>query len=146
MAVTVVVATPEALVVAVTVDAIPAPLARLAKVTVTPLSRLLPASFTVTESGVAKAVPNWVLWLLPEFTVTEAGGPGVLVSWRVVLALPAVTFTVYRLPAVALAVTVALATPEALVVAVGEESLYRISQFRGEFFITIQRQNPWLGA
>ncbi len=41
-----------------------------------------------------------------------------MVNWKVALALPAVAVTVYGPPTVALAVTVALATPDALVVAV----------------------------
>ena len=60
MAVTVAVATPDALVVAVAV-VIPAPLAGPAKVTVTPLIGLLPASFTVTDKGFANAVLICVL-------------------------------------------------------------------------------------
>ena len=93
-AVTVAVATPEALVVAV-VETMLAPVPGPAKVTVTPLSRLLPASFTVTDSGVAKAVFTVALCPPPEFTVTEAAGPGVLVNaGMVVLTLPAVAVTV----------------------------------------------------
>ncbi len=60
MAVTVAVATPDALVVAVAV-VIPAPLAGPVKVTVTPLIGLLPASFTVTDKGFANAVLICVL-------------------------------------------------------------------------------------
>ena len=92
-AVTVAVATPEALVVAVTV-AMPAPEAGPVKVTVAPEIGLLEASFTVTESGVAKAVLTVVLWPLPEFAVIEAGAPVVLVNWNVALTLPTVAVTV----------------------------------------------------
>ena len=59
----------------------PPPLAT-AKVTVTFATGLPLASFTITDGGVATAVPTVAVWLLPAFTAT-----------RVAVALDAVTVT-----------------------------------------------------
>jgi hypothetical protein len=82
LAVTVAVATPDALVVAVTVATL-APLAGPVKVTVTPLTGLPPESFTVAANGFAKAVLTCALWLLPLVAVIEAAGPAVFVAEKV---------------------------------------------------------------
>ena len=76
-------ATPLALVIAVV-----APPARVAlapvpgavNVTVTPLTGLPPASFTVACNGFAKAAPSSVLCELPAVAVMLAGAPAVFVS------------------------------------------------------------------
>ena len=115
-AVTFAVATPEALVMAVTV-AILAPLAGPVNVTVTPLTGLPPASFTVATNGAAKTVLIWALWPPPPVAVMVAGGPALLVSEKVAGVPTPVTvaFTGYG-PAVALAVKMGeVATPEASV-------------------------------
>lgn len=77
------VATPEAFVTAVFVPPAKLPLAPLAgaeNVTVTPLTGLPPASFTVAESREAKAVLMAVLCPAPPVALTDAGPDGVLVS------------------------------------------------------------------
>src|SRR5579864_3073302 len=60
-----------------------APLAGAVKVTVTPLSGLLPASLTVACRGRAKAVPTGVLCVLPLVAVTVAADE---LFWRPKLA------------------------------------------------------------
>ena len=75
------VATPLVLVVAVVVVNPPlnvplAPVAGAVNVTVTPLSRLLPASFTVAEKGVPKLVFTVALCEGPPVAVMLAGAPG----------------------------------------------------------------------
>lgn len=77
-AVTVAVATPEALVVAVAVTML-APLPGPVKVTVNPLTGFPPESFTVAVNGAANAVLIGALWLLPLVAVTEAAAPAVFV-------------------------------------------------------------------
>ena len=77
------VATPLALVVAVFTPPAKVPLAPVVgavNVTVTPLTGLLPASFTVACSEVAKAVLIVALCGVPAVAAMLAGGPGVLVN------------------------------------------------------------------
>jgi hypothetical protein len=77
------VATPDALVVAVTVPPAKvalAPLPGAAKVTTTPGTGLLFASFTVTDSGEPKTVLIAVLCVMPPVAVIDAGAPAVLVA------------------------------------------------------------------
>src|SRR4029077_13223952 len=116
LAVTGAVATPAALVTAVTV-VMPAPLAGPVNVTVTPATGLLPASFTVATSGLPNAVLTCTLCPPPLVAVIVPGGPVVLVrEYAAGAATPGTAaFTVYGPPVVALAVTAAVATPEALV-------------------------------
>jgi hypothetical protein len=78
-AVTATVATPEEFVTAVVVATL-APLAGPVKVTVTPLTGLPPASFTVATKGFAKAVLICALCPPPLAAVMEAGGPGLFVN------------------------------------------------------------------
>ena len=78
------VATPLVLVVAVVVVNPPlnvplVPVAGAVNVTVTPLSRLLPASFTVAEKAVPKVVFTVALCEAPPVAVMLAAGPAVLV-------------------------------------------------------------------
>jgi hypothetical protein len=77
--VTVALATPEALVVAVTVATL-APLPGPVNVTVAPLTGLPLASLTVATKGFAKAVLICALWALPLVAVIEAAGPAVFVK------------------------------------------------------------------
>jgi len=98
----------------------PAPLDGAVKVTVAPLTGLLPASFTVATSGAANAVLIVALCGVPLVAVMLAADPALLVSEKFAgAATPAtVAVTVYD-PAVAFAVkTVAVATPLEFVVAV----------------------------
>src|SRR6202030_2894213 len=113
------IATPAALVTAVTV-VMPAPLAGPVNVTVTPATGLLLPSFTVATSGLPNAELICALCPPPLVAVIVAAAPAVLVKEYVAgAATPGtVAFTVYGPPAVALAVTAAVATPEALVTAV----------------------------
>ena len=60
------VAIPLALVVAISAVALPPPVAT-AKVTLTPLTTLLFASFTITLGAVVTALPAVAVWLLPAF-------------------------------------------------------------------------------
>ena len=79
------VATPDAFVTAVFTPPANVPLAPLpgaANVTVTPLSRLLPASLTVADSAVPKAVFTVALCETPPVTVMLAGAPAVLVRLK----------------------------------------------------------------
>ena len=82
-------ATPEVLVVTVTVCGAPkypvAPLVGAVNVTGTPLTALPPASFTVADSAVANGSPAAALCGVPPVAVMLAGGPGVLVSAKVAL-------------------------------------------------------------
>ena len=78
------VATPLALVVAVAVadplNVAPAPDAGAVNVTVTPLTGLLFASFTVACSGVVNALLTVALWGVPAVATMLAGGAVVLVN------------------------------------------------------------------
>ena len=79
------IATPDAFVVAMAVRAPPvnvplAPVLGAVNVTVTPLTGLPPASFTVACSAVAKAVLITALCGVPAVAVIEAGAPAVLVK------------------------------------------------------------------
>src|SRR5271169_822059 len=89
-------------------------------VTFTPLTGLLPASFTVTASGLAKAVLIVVdCGVVPAFTVITTAAPAVLVSEKLTVVRPAeAAVTVYGPPAVAFAVNGADAIPDALVATV----------------------------
>src|SRR5450755_1209693 len=101
-AVAVTLATPLASVTALGADRFAlAPLPGAAKLTVTPGTGLLPASRTVTESGLAKAVLMVVLWGVdPGLAVTDAGAPTVLVSEKLTVVRPAAAaVTVYGPPA-----------------------------------------------
>ena len=117
------VATPDAFVKTVTKLTPPAklalgPVTGAAKVTDTPFTGLPPASFTVAESGEAKAVFVGALWPLPLVTSMEAGVPAVLVSENVVLRFATTALTLYA-PAIPFAVkTGDVAMPDAFVVAV----------------------------
>jgi hypothetical protein len=118
------VATPEAFVVAVFTPPAKVPLAPLAgaaNVTVTPLTGLLEASFTVACKFVANAVLTAALCGVPAVAVMLAGGLATLVSEKLAgVATPvAVAVTLYGPPAVPLAVkTAEVATPLAFVTAV----------------------------
>src|SRR5208282_2723502 len=97
-----------------------APLPGAVNVTVTPLTGLFMASFTVTTSGSANAVLIVVFCGVPLVAVMDAGGPGLLVREKLAgVPTPAtVAMTMYE-PATLLAVkTAEVATPEALVIAV----------------------------
>ena len=116
-AVTVTLATPDAFVTAVA-PTIPAPVAGPAKLTVTPGNGLLAASRTVTDNGCPNAVPAVALCPDPEFTVTVAGLPKLIVNARVAVlpvnpAAPLYTASTVYPPAAVLAGTVseALAFP-----------------------------------
>ena len=90
------VATPEELVCAVTVAPPPAnaPLAPepgAVKVTVTFETGLPPESFTVTTSGVLKAVRTCAFWPLPDVVVMLAGAPAVFVKAKAACAATPVT-------------------------------------------------------
>jgi hypothetical protein len=86
-------------------------------VTFTPLTGLLPASFTVTAKGFAKAVLIVAdCGVVPAFAVIVVAVPAVFVSEKFTVASPvAATVTEYGPPAVAFAVNGADATPEAFV-------------------------------
>jgi hypothetical protein len=86
-------------------------------VTFTPETGLLPASFTVTASGFAKAVLIVDdCGVVPAFAIIDEAGPALLVSEKFTVGTPAaVAVTVYGPPAVVFAVNGAEATPEALV-------------------------------
>src|SRR5579885_2611197 len=80
-----VVATPEALVVAVMLERLPAkvplaPVAGAANDTVTFGTAFPLASFTVAENAVANAWPTAALCGVPPVAVMDAAGPGLLVS------------------------------------------------------------------
>ena len=113
------VAMPEALVVAEAPVTEPPP-AVAAKVTVTPGQTLLRESLTITLGAVATAVPTVAVWLLPAFTVIDAGGPATVVTAGLVPVLVdglvLVTVNVYVLPLVVLVVYVAVTMPLAFVV------------------------------
>jgi hypothetical protein len=80
------VATPLLFVVAVAVadplNAALAPLLGAVNVTVTPLTRFPPLSFTVACSAVANAAVIIALWGVPALVETLAGGPGLLVKLK----------------------------------------------------------------
>lgn len=59
-----------------------APVAGAVKVTVTPLSRLFPASLTVTWSAEANGVLTVALCGVPAVAIMLAGGPGRLVMLK----------------------------------------------------------------
>ena len=86
----------------------------------TPDTGLLPASLTVTASGLANAVLIVALCgVVPALAVIVAAAPAVLVSEKLSVVRPVdAAVTVYGPPAVAFAVNGALATPEALVATV----------------------------
>ena len=111
-------ASPDAFVVAVAAVVEPPPLAT-AKVTVTPLTRLLLASRTTTAGSVATAVPTVADWLFPAEIVTLAGAPAVAVAVNVagarLLAVAVSEFAPATIPRVQLPTA---ATPNAFVVAV----------------------------
>ena len=118
-------ATPDAFVVTVMVVELllkvpDAPVAGAVKTTLTPDSGLLPASFTVTASGFAKAVLMVAdCGVVPALATIEAAAPAVLVSEKFTVVSPVdAADTVYGPPAVALAVNGAAATPDAFVVTV----------------------------
>ena len=124
LAVAVTLAIPEALVTAVAAEsAALAPVTGPAKVTVTPLTGLFPASRTVTRRGVVKAVPNTADWEVPPLAVTVEAAPAVLVNEKgVTTATPDTEAVTLKAPAVLLAVAVTLAMPEAFVNAVAADS------------------------
>jgi hypothetical protein len=77
------VATPDAFVTAVFAFPAKAPLAPAAgglNVTVTPLSKLPPASFTVASRRFANAVLTPALCGVPPVAVIDAAGPGLFIS------------------------------------------------------------------
>jgi thiamine transporter ThiT len=115
-------ATPDAFVATVIVAVLllntpEAPEPGAVNVTFTPETGLLAASFTVTASGLAKAVMMAAdCGVVPAFAVIDEGDPAVLVSEKFTVGTPAaVAVTVYGPPDVAFAVNGAEATPEALV-------------------------------
>src|SRR5207245_87764 len=86
-------------------------------VTFTPETGLLPASFTVTASALAKAVLTFAdCGVVPAFAVIVVDVPAVFVSEKFTVVSPvAPAVTVYGPPAVAFAVNGADATPDAFV-------------------------------
>ncbi len=90
------VATPEALVVTVALDANDplAPLPGAAKVTDAPLTRLLEASLTVAVIVVPKAVLIVALCGVPVVAVMDAAGPALLVKEKLAENAPVVAVTV----------------------------------------------------
>jgi hypothetical protein len=86
-------------------------------VTFTPLTGLLPASFTVTASAFAKAVLIVAdCGVVPAFAAIVVGAPAVLVREKFTVVSPAeAAVTVYGPPAIAFAVNGAEATPDAFV-------------------------------
>jgi len=118
-------ATPEAFVATMTVVVLllnppDAPDPGAVNVTFTPETGLLPASFTVTASALAKAVLIAAdCGVVPAFAVIEVAGPAVLVSEKFTVVRPVATaVTVYDPPAVAFAVNAADAMPDAFVATV----------------------------
>src|SRR5580692_1981901 len=114
---------PLALVVAVFTPPANVPLAPLAgavKVTSTPLTGLLPASFTVACSCVVNAVLIGAVCGVPAVAVMLAAVPTWLVNEKFAVVAPvALATTLYGPPAIAFAVnTVEVATPLPLLVAV----------------------------
>jgi hypothetical protein len=89
-------------------------------VTFTPETGLLPASFTVTASALAKAVLMLAdCGVVPAFAVMDPAAPDRLVSEKFTVVTPVVAaVTIYGPPAVAFAVNGAEATPEAFVATV----------------------------
>jgi hypothetical protein len=123
LAVAVTPATPEPLVVAEGADKVAlAPDPGVAKLTEIPLNGLPAESLTVACSAVANAVVTCVDCGVPAVASTVAGGPVVLVSEKVPLNPPTLAVTWYA-PSELLAVAVTLATPDALVIAVGLDSV-----------------------
>src|ERR1700687_3215950 len=119
------VATPLTLVTAVFTPPANVPLAPVCaggvNVTVTPLTGLVPESFTVACSAVVNAVPTVALCGVPAVAVIAAAEPAVLVSAKLAaLATPDTdAATLYGPPAMLLAVNTAeVATPLAFVTAV----------------------------
>lgn len=123
-AVAVTLAIPEALVAAVAAEsAALAPVAGAAKVTVTPLTGLFPASRTVTRSGVVKVVLNTADCGVPPLANTVEAAPAVLVNENgVTTATPGTEAVMLKTPAVLLAVAVTLAMPEAFVATVAADN------------------------
>src|ERR1700688_4315535 len=122
---TVEVATPLAFVTAVFTPPANVPLAPVCagavNVTVTPLTGLLPASFTVACSAVVNAVPIVALCGVPAVAVTLAAEPALLVRAKLAAVATPDTdaATLYGPPAMLLAVSTAeVATPLALVTTV----------------------------
>jgi hypothetical protein len=118
-------ATPDAFVATVIVAVLllkspDAPEPGAVNVTFTPLTGLLPASFTVTASGFGNAVFTFVdCGVVPAFAVMVVAAPAVFVSEKFTVVSPvAAAVTVYGPPAVALALNGADATPEAFVATV----------------------------
>src|SRR6266436_3477203 len=97
-----------------------APAPGAVNVTFTPETGLLPASFTVTASALAKAVLMAAdCGVVPAFAVIVVGGAAVFVSEKFTVVRPvAAAVTVYGPPAVAFAVNGADATPDAFVATV----------------------------
>jgi thiamine transporter ThiT len=97
-----------------------APDAGAVNVTFTPETGLLPASFTVTASALAKAVLMVAdCGVVPAFTMITTAAPAVLVNEKLTVVRPAeAAVTVYGPPAVAFAVNGADAIPEAFVATV----------------------------
>src|SRR5579883_2394160 len=78
----------------------------------------VPALFlNSTWRGVVNAVPTVVVCGVPLRAVMDGGGAAVFVRENVALRLPTLAVTVYGPPAVALAIAMTDATPEALVTA-----------------------------
>lgn len=95
MAIAVMLATPEALVVAVGLDRVAlAPVAGAMNVTVVPFTGFPAVSFTVAWSVIAKAVFNGADCCVPPVAVTLPGWPAVLVRENVAESAPSLTVTV----------------------------------------------------
>src|SRR6266851_1278031 len=97
-----------------------APLPGAVNVTVTPLTGLLFASFTIARSAFGNAVPITVVCGVPPLGLRVAGAPGVLVRLKLAgVATPATAAVTVYVPAALFAVsTGAVATPLARVTAV----------------------------
>jgi hypothetical protein len=94
LAVAVMLAMPEALVVAVGLDNVAlAPVEGAVNVTVTPLTGFPAASFTVACSAVGKATPTNTDCDVPPVAVMPAGAPAVLVNENVAVRVPTVAVT-----------------------------------------------------
>jgi hypothetical protein len=79
-------ARPAALVTAVVLDKVAlAPLAGAAKVTVTPGTGWLAASFTIATSGLVKAVPATVVCGLPELTAMDVAAAWAIARFSVLV-------------------------------------------------------------
>jgi hypothetical protein len=118
-----------------------APLPGAINVTVTPLTGLLFASFTVARRAAGNAVPTTVLCGVPPVAVRLTGVPGVFVRLKLAgVAMPATVAVTVNVPAASFAVsTGAVATPLARVTAVtvSEEPNNPVGPLQGAVNVTV---------